>query len=86
MGLYDSVYFICLKCNTKIIKQSKAGLCHLKTYKSNLTPANIAMDIINNIVTCDKCKSIFKIVGEVPRIHLSLNEKNFQEEVDEEFE
>ena len=57
MGMYDSVYIECPKCGEQVEFQSKAGECDLTTYNRFTVPANIAMDIEQDIETCRNCNA-----------------------------
>lgn len=67
MGMFDSVYFWCPKCGTRLEEQSKAGECRLWDYSANGVPEVIAQDIEGHPVFCGTCLKTFTIKRLVPR-------------------
>jgi hypothetical protein len=58
MGLFDSLYINCPKCNYLIEFQSKANdWPSMEVYKEDDCPDVIKMDIVDNIEDCRHCKS-----------------------------
>ena len=46
MGLYDTVYFSCPKCERLLEEQSKAGESSLSSFNCDEVPLDIAEDIV----------------------------------------
>ena len=82
MGMYDSVTFNCPKCGDKLIEQSKVGACKLKNYHQQSVPANIAMDLKDDKISCPVCGIRFIITCNVPRVSLKLIDKSIEEDYD----
>lgn len=61
MGMFDSVWFRCPKCEEDMEAQSKAGECSLIDYRSSSVPESIAKDIAGEWVYCKKCKTSYQI-------------------------
>lgn len=55
MGMFDSVYACCPRCNESIEFQSKAGDCRLAGYSPSAVPMAIALDLDNSSEVCPKC-------------------------------
>ncbi len=55
MGLYDTVYFRCPKCEELLNTQSKAGDCNLKDYDSDNVPYEIGKSLIGKEIYCNNC-------------------------------
>lgn len=55
MGMFDSVYASCPRCDESVEFQSKAGECRLSGYSPNSVPIVIALDLHNSSKTCPKC-------------------------------
>lgn len=67
MGLFDSVYAACPRCGKDVEFQSKAGECHMNTYRNESVPSVIAADIDGQTAPCS-CGAIVRIGnGEQPR-------------------
>jgi uncharacterized protein YbaR (Trm112 family) len=62
MGMFDTVYFKCPKCNGSVYRQSKAGECMLNNYTSDAVPIYIAADIVDDKIYCESCKESFTII------------------------
>lgn len=62
MGLFDSMYFSCLKCKRHLEVQTKAGPdpC-LRIYTVDNAPEAVIKDIENETVYCAKCNVEYKI-------------------------
>ncbi len=78
MGMFDSLYVKCPKCNNKLEFQSKSGICCLDNYnKSNLTP-EVAIGMNGTIVRCQFCNNRIQLVCKIPRkvkLKLKVNGK-----------
>lgn len=64
MGMFDSVYVNCPKCNYQTEIQSKNGDCTLDKYNINNIeeiPESILEDILNREHSCKKCNGNFVI-------------------------
>ena len=64
MGMFDSVYVNCPKCNYQTEIQSKNGDCTLDKYNINNIeeiPESILEDMANKVHTCDECNENFTI-------------------------
>lgn len=55
MGMFDSVYVRCPRCNEPVEFQSKAGDCRLAGYSPNAVPMAVALDLDGATTTCGKC-------------------------------
>lgn len=55
MGLYNSIYFACPRCDARLEAQSKAGDTECSTFESNEVPVVIAKDIENETLHCEAC-------------------------------
>lgn len=55
MGMFDSVYARCPRCNEPVEFQSKAGECRLAGYNPNSVPMAIALDLDDSSESCPKC-------------------------------
>jgi len=62
MGMFDSVYFTCPKCNESLEVQSKADDCLLMTYTPDSVPKAIAKDINGETFACTWCGTELKVV------------------------
>ncbi len=60
MGMFDSVWAKCPKCDKDVEFQSKAGECCLIDYTSDSVPAVIAADIAGESNTC-QCGAVVTI-------------------------
>lgn len=58
MGMFDSVYVRCPRCNESIEFQSKAGDCSLAGYSPSAVPMAIALDLDGSSETCPKCNKL----------------------------
>lgn len=63
MGMFDSVWFSCPRCDEQIEVQSKAGECVLSSINPNQVPVEIAKDIENEAVYCEKCHRSWTVVA-----------------------
>jgi len=67
MGMFDSIYAPCPKCNILVETQSKRGDCSLKRYHVNSVPFEIAQDINGNRMKCRGCGTEFTLrIGSTP--------------------
>jgi hypothetical protein len=55
MGMFDSVYVECPKCQQPVEIQSKAGECFCNSYKLDNAPNEILCDIMNEPEYCRSC-------------------------------
>lgn len=56
MGMFDSVYASCPKCNSGVEFQSKAHDCYLANYAVGSTiPLAIVADLDGKVQRCDAC-------------------------------
>lgn len=55
MGIFDSVYARCPRCNEPVEFQSKAGDCRLAGYSPESVPMAIALDLDDEWTNCPKC-------------------------------
>ncbi len=72
MSSFDSVILHCPHCDKIITEQSKAGACELKQYHQTSVPAEIAEDLKDTKITCPRCRIVFKVAGNIPRVTLYL--------------
>ena len=73
MGLYDTVWFTCPKCdNEELSVQSKAGDSSLSDYQSDSVPVEIAADVSGDVVYCEDCKQSYKVISDNPKTHVQL--------------
>ena len=71
MGMFDSVYVPCPKCNTEAEFQSKGGDCCLENYTLKDVPNNVLSDINRHSPkVCSECGESFyvKVKQEKPAI------------------
>ncbi len=61
MGMFDRVWFRCPECDGSVEVQSKAGKCHLTDYPQSEVPTDIASDIFNEVVYCEKCDTPYTV-------------------------
>ncbi len=61
MGMYDSVYVDCPKCNTSIEFQSKVGHCALNGFSVSAVPMVIAEDLHGKQERCEHCDTIVRL-------------------------
>lgn len=63
MGMFDSVWFECPNCKSRIEAQSKGGDCYLNNY----TPDKVPYDVARDAHIYDPCKCGIKYqVKELP--------------------
>ena len=62
MGMYDSVWVSCPKCDKGIEVQSKVGPCQLKNYYDE-APPGIAQNINGEEIYCEQCKSPYRVLA-----------------------
>jgi len=65
MGMFDSLYVSCKKCDNQIEFQSKVGECNLEKYTIANVPPEIAIDLNGQIQTCEKCDYPNKLIVQV---------------------
>lgn len=82
MGMYDEITFKCKSCGESIIEQSKDGLCELKDYHQRDVPADIAVNLLGNKLTCPRCHTHYTIFGDIPKISLHLKTKKLERNYD----
>jgi len=77
MGMFDSVFYTC-ECGAFVEWQSKVGHCCLAQYGKNQVPVEIAKDINNDIVRCEKCdrKYIITIRNNISTVPMDIEEVN----------
>jgi hypothetical protein len=63
VGLFDEVNIVCPECGSFVEFQSKAGDCHMHSYRQNSVPTEIAKDILNNIQQCSCGYSVRAILA-----------------------
>ena len=61
MGMYDSLWVECPRCNTQIEFQSKAGDCDLRDYNIQNVPPEIALDCKYDEELCPDCEEYIKL-------------------------
>ena len=66
MGMFDSLFVKCPKCNKELEFQSKSGPCCLLKCKKFLPP-DIAVGMDGDIVECEFCRSNIKLKCNIPR-------------------
>lgn len=92
MGMFDSVFVKCPKCNKLIEFQSKAGKCNLLRYSHKSVPAEIAADLSNHereytphqIQEC--CGVHYKLTANISRVAMQLVEINDPEDTENEWD
>ena len=64
MGMFDSVFIPCPKCEKSMEIQSKAGNCSLSVYSLENAPLKILMDIEGEYIFCSnpECDKTFKLI------------------------
>ncbi len=67
MGMFDSLYIKCPKCNNKLEFQSKSGGCFVDSYNKNSLTPEVAIGMDGNIVRCQFCNSRIELVCNIPR-------------------
>lgn len=65
MGMFDSVYVACPKCDATIELQSKSGPCGCIEYPSNAVPVDVLVDL-DREARCPKCDRLVRIVAIQP--------------------
>lgn len=63
MGMFDSIYVKCPKCDTSQEVQSKAGECLLHSYDQDRVPIAIAADLNGEEVKCNHCGLLCVVVS-----------------------
>lgn len=58
---YDTVYFECPKCKSKIEKQSKQHECILANFDANEVPIEIGVDLNDTEIMCEHCETWYEI-------------------------
>lgn len=62
MGMYDSVWVNCPKCETKNEFQSKSGDCYLIDYDLNNCPNDVLLDVNRHSPhKCVECGSLYEV-------------------------
>ena len=56
MGMFDTVYFKCPKCQHRIEEQSKSGPCMLKDYDIDDAPFTVVAGLLGP-TWCNNCKA-----------------------------
>ncbi len=67
MGVYNSVYFNCPKCNTLLEEQFKPGSMSAWKFPDDLAkmPVSMVQNLNHTEVDCYECKHVFKVVVDV---------------------
>lgn len=75
MGMFDSVYATCPKCNKEVEFQSKAGECLLNRYSVDSVPPEIARSIDGDSEACEKCGEVLtiKITAPIQRVKMTVS-------------
>lgn len=79
MGMFDTVIFDCPTCGRKLDVQSKAGTCILDSFSQYSVPVEIAIDLENELVYCEKCDLEYKVIPKqeiIKTIEMELVEKD----------
>ena len=75
MGMFDSIWFKCKKCEAPIEDQSKVGECLLINYDATSVPESIAKSIQGDELWCQKCHAKYIVDGEdEKRVSVTLRE------------
>jgi hypothetical protein len=61
MGVYGPIDFRCTACGGLVEGQTKADVENLFGLRADALPENVAEDIKDDIVHCEKCNKEFKI-------------------------
>ena len=79
MGCFDTVKIPCPNCGKIYTDQSKSGPCNLKTYSLSNVPLSVIGGLCwdEDIFTCSKCNTKFKIVGSVWTEEIEDDEENY---------
>lgn len=56
MGMFDTVYITCPKCEERIEEQSKSGSCFLDTYTLENAPMEVLSGVVGHVF-CYHCKT-----------------------------
>lgn len=67
MGMFDSLYIKCPKCNHKLEFQSKSGECALSVYRKDNLDTDVAIGLDGDIVRCQYCNKRIKIKCNIPK-------------------
>lgn len=62
MGIFDTVYFKCPKCDAEIEEQTKAGDCGMRSYNCDSVPHEIGHDLVGIEIRCLECETLFQVV------------------------
>jgi len=61
MGLYDTVWLKCPKCNERNAFQSKGGECMLNSFDESNVPFNVLMNVNRHSpIECAKCGTLYE--------------------------
>lgn len=87
MGMFDTVWARCPKCDTRLGIQSKAGKCLLKDYSSDNVPATVAQDVQGDKVWCEKCDQAYRVRSEpIRRVRVFLIPDTGDDEEDDQYD
>jgi transcription elongation factor Elf1 len=62
MGMYDTIKFLCPRCDEEIWVQSKGGEREMAEYEQDSVPYGAAQGVIHKRVTCSKCNRDYSAV------------------------
>lgn len=74
MGLFDSVFFTCPRCEHSLEVQSKMGECVLASIDPDRVPVAIAQDILGETVWCGNCDQTWSVcaVNDIATVKMRL--------------
>lgn len=61
MGMYNSIYVSCPKCDNLIEFQSKSGSCDMSSFDISKVPEQDLKGIIGDMRECDECGHVVEI-------------------------
>jgi len=68
MGMFDSVYVECPRCEETAVAQSKGGKCLLRVYTLSNCPDDVLSDVNRHSpYTCRECGCEFRMDGKTRR-------------------
>ena len=83
MGMFDSVWVRCPKCDNNMEFQSKAGVCEMREYcEGDAVPMVVASDVLEDVRRCE-CGENIKPVLFFPAVQFYLMKGVISNELDD---